>query len=284
MNIDPEDAGKRLDIYLAQKIDDLNRSTIKKLIDESKIIVNNQVQKSGYRLKYGDTIQIDEDITKKEEIPLINLKIIYEDEDCIVIDKPLGVLAHSKGSFNNEATVASFLSAKISDIPESNRAGIVHRLDRATSGVMICAKNIESQKWLQKQFSQRKVKKTYYAVTGGHPKIDSAIIDMPIERNPKKPQTFRVGPNGKTAKTTYKVIKNNDKYSLIELTPETGRTHQLRVHLEHIKCPIVGDILYGGESASRLYLHANKLELTLPSKQRVSFESKVPNQFMEMVS
>jgi 23S rRNA-/tRNA-specific pseudouridylate synthase len=107
---------------------------------------------------------------------------------------------------------------------------------------------------------------------------------MPIERNPKKPQTFRVGPNGKNAKTTYKVVKSNDKYSLIELTPETGRTHQLRVHLEHIKCPILGDNLYGGELADRLFLHANKLEVTLLNRQRVIFESNLPKQFMEMVS
>jgi 23S rRNA pseudouridine1911/1915/1917 synthase len=284
MKVSPEDAGKRLDIFVTEKLGELNRSIVKKLIDQSSILVNNQPQKSGYRLKFGDVVQIDASSTEKIVIPEIDLKIVYEDRDCIVIDKPIGVLAHSKGSFNNEATVASFILPKLSDIPDSNRAGIVHRLDRATSGVMICAKNVESQKWLQKQFSQRKVKKTYYAICNGHPKIEFAIIDMPIERNPKKPQTFRVGPNGKIAKTTYKVIKNNDKYSLIELTPETGRTHQLRVHLEHIKCPIVGDILYGGESAERLFLHANKLEVTLPNRQRVVFESKLPKQFMDMVS
>jgi 23S rRNA pseudouridine1911/1915/1917 synthase len=208
----------------------------------------------------------------------INLPIIYEDDDCIVIDKPLGVLSHSKGAFNPEATVASWLSQYLNGI-SGERAGIVHRLDRLTSGVMVCAKNDRSQAWLQKQFSQRKTKKTYVAIVSGKLTEDVAVIDMPIERNPKKPQTFRVGINGKSAVTAYKLIKQTDRYTMLELKPTTGRTHQLRVHLKQLGHSIVGDPLYGGEKAERMFLHAFELELTLPNKQRKIFKSRLPKSF-----
>jgi 23S rRNA pseudouridine1911/1915/1917 synthase len=144
---------------------------------------------------------------------------------------------------------------------------------------MILAKNADSLSWLQKQFSQRRTKKQYIAITQGIFKQLEAEIDMPIERNPKKPQTFRVGSNGKSASTTYKVIDSSDKYSSVSLRPFTGRTHQLRVHLAQLGHPIVGDQLYGGESADRLYLHAESLEITLPDKSRKTFSVKVPKQF-----
>jgi 23S rRNA pseudouridine1911/1915/1917 synthase len=149
---------------------------------------------------------------------------------------------------------------------------------------MICAKTPEALKWLQKQFSQRKTKKTYYAVVTGTLKQPEAVIDMPIERNPKAPATFRVGINGKSANTTYKVITTNDKYSLVELKPETGRTHQLRVHLNHLGHPIVGDYMYGGVKHDRLMLHAYSLELTLPDRRRMTFSAPVPKEFKKMAS
>jgi 23S rRNA pseudouridine1911/1915/1917 synthase len=164
-----------------------------------------------------------------------------------------------------------------------NRAGIVHRLDRATSGVMILAKNPDTLSMLQKQFSQRKTKKAYEAIIVGSLPNPEANIDMPIERNPKKPQTFRVGVNGKTAQTYYKTVKTNDKYSLLELKPVTGRTHQLRVHLKQLDHPIVGDTLYGGKVADRLYLHAKSLEITVPGSQRKVFDAEVPKEFDQLL-
>jgi RluA family pseudouridine synthase len=152
-------------------------------------------------------------------------------------------------------------------------------LDRATSGVIIGAKNAAALSWLQKQFSQRKVKKTYIAIVQGHLPNDHAIIDMPIERNPKKPQTFRVGAQGKAALTEYQVIKLNDTYSMLQLSPQTGRTHQLRVHLAHLGHPIVGDTLYGGKPAERLFLHALSLEITMPSRERKTFTAPLPELF-----
>jgi len=147
---------------------------------------------------------------------------------------------------------------------------------------MICAKTPEALSWLQKQFATRNVKKTYAAVISGQLSPEEAIIDMPIERNPKAPATFRVGPQGKHAKTAYKTVQTSQKYSLVELKPETGRTHQLRVHLNHLHHPIVGDSLYGGEAADRLYLHAEKLEITLlKDHERKVFEVPIPKQFKE---
>jgi RluA family pseudouridine synthase len=147
---------------------------------------------------------------------------------------------------------------------------------------MICAKTPEALSWLQKQFSQRRVKKTYRAVVTGSLPNEEAIIDMPIERNPKKPQTFRVGAGGKPSVTAYQVLASNGRYSLVELKPETGRTHQLRVHLSQLGHPILGDQLYGGQPAERLYLHAESLELTLPNKERRTFEVSTPAEFTEV--
>jgi 23S rRNA-/tRNA-specific pseudouridylate synthase len=144
---------------------------------------------------------------------------------------------------------------------------------------MIAAKNADGLKWLQKQFSSRRVKKTYVAIVRGRPKQDEAIIDMPIQRNPKKPQTFRVHIAGKDALTQYKLLECSSLYTMIELYPKTGRTHQIRVHLAEIGCPLVGDTLYGGVKADRLMLHASRLEITLPDRTRRVFEAPAPKEF-----
>ncbi len=279
---------ERLDQYVLRHVPTLSRAHAAKLVEQGDITVNGlQNIKPGYKVRTGDTIAIDYDETAEIVLPIIHLKVLYEDDDCAVISKPVGLLSHSKGAFNPEATVASWLLGKLGEsnfpLELNDRVGIVHRLDRATSGVMICAKNKESLSWLQKQFSQRKVKKSYVAITTGLFKQEEAIIDMPVERNPKKPQTFRVGSNGKSAQTPYKVMDHNDKYSLLDLKPTTGRTHQLRVHLEHLGHPIVGDTMYGGEAADRLYLHAKSLEITLPNRQRKVFEVPLPAVFAELM-
>ncbi len=329
------EAGERLDKTLAGLYSQYSRSAIEKLVKSGDILVNNEKKETRYKLKLGDKIQVDfsyfELPTSKIELP-----ILYEDENVVVINKPIGVLAHSKGAFNKEGTVASWLKEHTSrTVPdsgtvledqfwESNRAGIVHRLDRGTSGVMICAKNAETQSHLQKQFSNRNVKKSYVAIIVGELPEKSGLIDVPIERNPKKPATFRAGANGKSAQTEFEVLQTtdfrhskldlessqklsakgtqnkldsrrslsstpigggNDKtYSLVELKPHTGRTHQLRVHLNYLKHPIVGDEFYGGEPAPRLMLHAQMLEITLPGGERRIFEAPVPPAFNEYVA
>ncbi|MGH7142424.1 MAG: RluA family pseudouridine synthase, partial [Candidatus Saccharimonadales bacterium] len=254
------------------------------LIKKGKVKVNKKVlQKPGYKLHQGDRVVVDYNSRVHEQIPDIELPILYEDEDCIIINKPPGILTHSKGVFNPEATVASWLKGKIKDGFSGERGGIVHRLDRPTSGVMITAKTPEALSWLQKQFSSRKVLKTYYAIVSGKMPHEQAIIDMPVMRNPKRPQTFRTGSSGKPAVTEYNVKGRNNIYSLLELHPETGRTHQLRVHLSSVGHPIIGDKLYGGAEADRLYLHACQLELTLPDRKRKKIVAPLPEEFEEMM-
>lgn len=272
-------ASQRIDSFIAAKLPIISRSSIRKLFNEAKISCNKVVAKQNKLLKNGDKIEINFDLDSLSKLPNINMPIIYEDDDCLVIDKSIGILTHSKGVFNPEATVASFISSKISPELTGDRAGIVHRLDRATSGVIICAKTAQAQKWLQKQFSQRKVKKTYLAVVSGKVDLRQAIIDVPIGRDRKNPKIFKADEHGKTAQTAYRVINSNSEYSWLELQPKTGRTHQIRVHLAHLKHPIIGDEQYGGPKSDRLYLHAYSLEITLPNKRRKVFVSKQPFKF-----
>ena len=278
-------AGIRADIFVTQKLPDYSRSALKNLFPEH-IQINNKMAKTSYRLRSGDTVKID-DASLSAEPEAIELPILHEDEDVLVLNKPAGVLTHSKGALNTEATVASFIKPKLRDKTLiGNKAGIVHRLDRATSGVIITAKNQKALKWLQEQFSSRRVNKIYLAIVEGVPKPPQAIIDAPIERNPKKPQTFKVGSSGRRAITNYKVIKilnkSSNSYSLLELNPQTGRTHQLRVHLKYIGHPIVGDRVYG-HGGDNLYLHAASLELTLPGGRKMKFEAPDPLIFREFI-
>ncbi|PID30572.1 hypothetical protein CSA80_01095 [Candidatus Saccharibacteria bacterium] len=273
---------ERLDQRVVSMYPQLSRAYAAKLIEKKRVSVNGQPQiKPGYKLRPDDAVVVEYDADAETTVPEIDLEIVYEDDDCVVVNKPTGLLTHSKGSYNPEPTVATWLRGRVNHL-EGNRAGIVHRLDRATSGVMICAKTPEALSWLQKQFAQRKTKKTYIAVVKGVPQPAAAVIDMPIERNPKSPAQFRVGAQGKPAKTTYRTISSDGTYSLLELKPETGRTHQLRVHLAHEGHAIVGDVLYNGAPADRLYLHAAELELTIvKNHERKVFRVAPPAEFAQ---
>lgn len=279
--IDEETRGKRFDVVATEMLPMLSRAYVHALIEGERILLNGTKAKAGTKLRDGDTITSDFEPVELEQIPDIELPIIYEDDNVLVINKPEGIISHSRGKYWNEPSVASFVRQKTGQ--EGERSGIVHRLDRATSGVMICAKNQESLSFLQKQFSLRKVKKTYMAVVSGHMKLPEAIIDMPIERNPKAPATFRVGANGKPSVTKYVVEASGEKHDLLRLEPTTGRTHQLRVHLTYQKHPIVGDTLYEGEPADRLFLHARSLEITLPDGTRKTFDAPLPASFKSFV-
>jgi 23S rRNA pseudouridine1911/1915/1917 synthase len=271
----------RLDQYVIAQKPNLSRSFAAKLIAEGKVRVNGKTTRPGHRVQPGDKVSIDYDDTALNSLPQLDLPILYEDDDCVVINKPAGVLTHAQGKFILEATVATFLRSRLkADDLSGERAGIVHRLDRATSGVIICAKNQPALAWLQKQFADREAHKTYLAVIPGHLKQKEAVIDMPIERNPKAPATFRAGPNGKPATTRYVVLEESPAHSLVELKPRTGRTHQLRVHLQKLGHPIVGDPLYGtGSYGDRLYLHAYQLEITLPDGIKKIFTADIPDEF-----
>ncbi|HMS50369.1 MAG TPA: RluA family pseudouridine synthase [Candidatus Saccharibacteria bacterium] len=275
--------GERLDRTLVTAFPQYSRSVLEKIIATDLVTVNGMVARSSYKTRFGDVIVVDLHMLR-QPVPDISLTVLYEDADIIVIDKPSGVLTHAKGTLHNEATVATFIKSRLNDSSDwraTNRAGIVHRLDRATSGLIVCAKNQITQTFLQKQFADRKIKKLYIAAIAGTLEAPEGMIDIPIERNPKKPSTFRAGPNGKSAQTHFKTVDVQEKCSLVELRPITGRTHQLRVHLQYLGHPIIGDTVYGGAPYGRLCLHAASIELTLPSKERKVFTSNLPREIKD---
>ena len=268
----------RLDIYLSTKFDTtISRSLWQKYIKAGYVSVNNKVATTP-KFEVDETDEIALNLPEKEQAD-VDLPILYEDDDVIVVNKPSGLLTHAKGGLSDESTVAEIIRPKTSFATDTDRPGIVHRLDRDTSGLLIIAKNPESAAHLQRQFAERTAKKTYIAITDGKPKLNAAKIDLPIGRNPSVPSTFRIDPNGKPAQTTYHVLAENDAQSLVELKPTTGRTHQLRVHLAHLNAPILGDRVYGKSSDCRMMLHAQKLEITLPSGERKVFEAAIPDEF-----
>ncbi|MBR2998583.1 RluA family pseudouridine synthase [Candidatus Saccharibacteria bacterium] len=257
----------RLDILMSEIFKSYNRSTLQKFIEYGFVTVDGKMAKKANQ-KFERGVKIDLKIPTLMKNADLVPEVIYEDGNVIVMDKPAGLLSMAKGEYCPENTLEAY-------------GLLVHRLDRDTSGVVILAKSPEVQSFLKRQFQDRKTHKTYYAVVEGRPKLDEAVLNLPLARDLKRPTTFRVDANGKEAETYYKVIKSNDKYSLVELKPKTGRTHQLRVHMKYLGHPILGDIVYGKKD-KRLYLHANKLEITLPGGKRTTFEAKLPEEFLDV--
>ncbi len=258
----------RLDVLMGEYFKSYNRSSLQKFIEFGFVTVDgNLAKKPNQKFERGTKIdlKIPDTMKNADLIP----DVIYEDNDVVVLDKPAGLLSMPRAQYCPEKTL-------------ENYGLLVHRLDRDTSGVVILAKTLEAQEYLKKQFQARTTHKTYYAVVCGRPKLDKAKIDLPLARDLKRPTTFRVDPNGKASETYYKVVKSDGVHSLVELKPVTGRTHQLRVHMKYIGHPILGDPLYGEEKADRLYLHAGKLEITLPSGKRREFAAKVPGEFEDV--
>lgn len=274
----------RLDSYVAQYWPELSRSQWQKNIAAGYVRVNGEPELSPKRM-LGEDDEVTVHLPDKKSFVEHSLPVLYEDDNVIVINKPAGVLTHAKGEVTEEFSVAEFIRDKTTDGVDGNRPGIVHRLDRDTSGVIITAKNTKAKVHLQKQFQDRKAKKTYIAIVRGVPKLPEARIDLPIERNPKNPATFRVGASGKSAETFYEVVGSRAPYSVVRLKPTTGRTHQLRVHLAHIGTPIAGDLWYGGGKSpiNRLCLHAESLEITIPGSERKTFYAQPPRDFKDVI-
>ena len=265
---------KRADLILVEQHPEFNRSTLQNFIKSGYVSLNGEIiKKPNAEIEALDDETwpiLDLKVPERETPPDVKDLTIYEDDNVIVINKPAGLLSMAKGEFTTEPTLEDY-------------GLLVHRLDRDTSGVVILAKNEATQSFLRKQFQERKTHKTYFAVVEGQPKLDEAKIDLPIERSIKSPTTFIVSPSGKPSVTFYKVVKSSDKYSLLELKPITGRTHQLRVHLKYLGHPILGDKVYGDKPADRLYLHAASLEITLPGGERKTFESPLPKEFEDVL-
>ena len=289
-------AKTRLDHLLVAKYPAYNRSSLQKFIKAGLVKVDGRVVKKPNTLLADDAkIELTPPTATRT---FAQPPILFENAQVLVLDKPAGMLSMAKGAFCPETTLEDF-------------GLLVHRLDRDTSGVVVLAKDAATQSFLRRQFQERKTHKTYFAVVHGRPKQDKALIDLPISRNFKRPNTFLVDAGGKPSQTYYEVVATNDKYSLLMLKPRTGRTHQLRVHLNYLGTPIVGDPVYGtpadiaaAEQAAtqvdakrtdtsatslanvpRMFLHAASLEITLPNpagnNQRCTFRAPLPAAFTQ---
>ena len=271
---------RRLDAVLAERYPERSRSTWQKYIKFGNILINNSTATSPKQLvSEADNIQIN--LPKSVDHSERTMPILYLDDDVIVINKPSGILTHSKGTLNNEFTVADFFRRYSNVALDTNRPGIVHRLDRDTSGVLIGARTPEAFSRLKAQFSERKAQKYYLAIVDGTPKQTSAKIDIPLGRNPAHPSIWRPDIKGKPAQTIYHTLASHNNKSLLLLHPQTGRTHQLRVHLQYLGTPIYGDRVYG-KVANRMYLHALKLEITIHAEDRRTFIAPIPDEFRRL--
>lgn len=271
----------RLDLYLVSQHPELSRSRLQKLIKNGQVSVNGAIITSPKKLINPNTDQINVDTTITTDKQPIELEILFENTDLMVINKPAGVLSHATHQASDqEFTVADFIRQHSDFNSDNYRDGIVHRLDRTTSGVMILAKNQASADFLKQQFKNRHVKKTYYAIVTGRPKHQQAKIDLPLKRSLKNAGKFMVDASGKPAITAYHIINNIGNQHLVKLEPQTGRTHQLRVHMSYLNLPILGDYLYGGDKYQRVMLHAAVIEFDTPDGQHLTIEAKLPSEFL----
>ncbi|HJJ09664.1 MAG TPA: RluA family pseudouridine synthase [Clostridiaceae bacterium] len=291
--VNENDKGKRLDIYIAENFNELSRTMIKKLIESNNILVNDKSEKVSYKVQANDNISIDipeakETKLKAQEIPL---DIIYEDSDIIVINKPKGMVVHPANGNPDGTLVNAILSIcknSLSGIGGELRPGIVHRLDKDTSGLIIVAKNDKAHINMSEQIKERNVKKTYIALVRGNVPEEEATINMPIGRSTKDRKKMAVTKNGKQAITHFKVLKRYSKYTLLEIKIETGRTHQIRVHMAEIGYPVVGDAVYSnGKNEFGIegqMLHAYKLEFMHPiTNKHMELTAPLPQYFEEIL-
>ena len=288
-----EKDSKRIDAYLSERMDDLPRVAIQRLVSNGKIWVNGKKVKTSYKVQTGDKIQIEEE--KPVEISLkaenIPLDVIYEDADIIVINKPKGMVVHPANG-NPDGTLVNAVMAickdSLSGIGGEIRPGIVHRLDKDTSGIIVVAKNDKSHINLSEQIKNHEVKKTYIALVRGIVKENEATINMPIGRSEKDRKKMAVKRNGKEAITHFKVLQRYDNYTLLEVNIETGRTHQIRVHLSQIGYPVIGDEVYSNGknewNEKGQCLHAKSLEFIHPTTgKNMYLEAELPEYFQKIL-
>lgn len=295
--VENEEKNQRIDAYLAKKYEDMSRVAVKRLIDEEKILVNNKKTKASYKVQENDEITIEEEIPKEIELKAQNipLEILYEDNDIIVVNKPKGMVVHPANG-NPDGTLVNAVMAichdSLSGIGGEIRPGIVHRLDKDTSGVIVVAKNDKAHINLSEQIKNHEVEKTYLALVKGFVKENEATINMPIGRSTSNRKKMAVTKSGKQAITHFKVIKryktHKQDYALLEVKIETGRTHQIRVHLSQIGYPIVGDSTYSnGKNEWGIEgqcLHAKSLKFKHPiTGKEMYIEAKLPQYYEELL-
>lgn len=276
---DENDENLRLDNCLSSFLCDFSRGKIQDLIKQGSILVNGEKKKSSYHVKFGEKIDINFDEEElKDTIPPqdIPLEIIYEDDNMLVVNKPSGMLTHPT-TIERENTLVNALLFKygenLSDINGEFRRGILHRLDRNTSGLLMVAKNNETHEYLAEQIKAREIEKKYLAIVKGAVRFDIGTIDYPIGRNPKHPHKMAVVKDGKPSLTEFSVIRKFKEATYLELNLRTGRTHQIRVHMSQLKHPIINDTLYGGGNfkvkTQEQVLQAYKLTFTKPFSHEI---------------
>ncbi len=283
---------KRIDAYISENTE-YSRTAVQRLIDEEKITVNGKIVKSSNKVQYGDKIEIEEEPAKEIELKAqdIPLEILYEDDDIIVVNKPKGMVVHPANG-NPDGTLVNAIMAickdTLSGIGGEIRPGIVHRLDKNTSGAIIIAKNDKAHINLSEQLKNHEIKKTYIALVRGVVKENNASINMPIGRSKKDRKKMDVDKNGKEAITHFKVLKRFKDCTLLEINIETGRTHQIRVHLSYIGYPIIGDDVYSnGKNRWNIEgqcLHAKELDFKHPiTGKQMHIEAELPEYFKKIL-
>jgi len=289
-----QNINQRLDMYIASLDLDLSRSMAQKIIENGQVLVNEKIPKASYKTKLGDKIEIE--ILEPKETNLeaqdIPLDIIYEDDDILVVNKQKGMVVHP-GNGNLDGTlvnaVLNHCKENLSGIGGEIRPGIVHRLDKDTSGLIVIAKNDKAHINLSKQIQDRKVKKIYTALVRGIIPEDAATINMPIGRSNTDRKKMAVRKDGKVAITHIKVIKRYEKYTLIRVKIDTGRTHQIRVHMSEIGYPVVGDEVYSnGKNEFNVHgqmLHSTSLDFVHPiTGKQMHFEAPLPKYFEDVLN
>jgi 23S rRNA pseudouridine1911/1915/1917 synthase len=283
-------AAERLDVYLAARLG-ASRSHVARLLKIGAVRVNGVPSRPSYLVQPGDQLTVEAGepaAAAAAPRPVPDLPVVYEDADVTVIDKPAGLAAHpGAGIPASEPTVADFARTRTTD-PDPERPGIVHRLDRDTSGLMIIARTPEAKAYLQQQFREHHVHKTYTLLATGRVEPAEAVIRLPLDRDPAHPLRRAVVPGGRAAVTRYRTLAAYPGYTLIEARPETGRTHQLRIHFAALGHPIAGDRLYGSTPSSlglkRQFLHATALEFTAPSSHTLTLTSPLPSDLKTVVN
>ena len=284
---------KRIDAYLAEKNEDMSRVAIQRLLEEGKVLVNGKKVKSSYKVQENDKIVQEDEVVKEVELKPqeIPIEVIYEDNDIIVVNKPKGLVVHPANG-NPDGTLVNAIMAickdSLSGIGGEIRPGIVHRLDKNTSGLLIIAKNDKAHINLSEQIKEHEVEKTYIALVRGVVKENEATINMPIGRSTKDRKKMAVIKTGKEAITHFRVLKRYKNYTLLEVKIETGRTHQIRVHLAQIGYPIVGDDVYSnGKNEWGIVgqcLHAKKLKFKHPiTNKEMELEAELPEYFKKII-
>lgn len=291
-----ENEKQRLDAYISQNTD-ISRSMVQKLLDEEKITVNDKIQKASYKVQAFDKIQINIETPKEVKIEPqdIPLDIVYEDNDILVVNKQKGLVVHPANG-NPDGTLVNAIMAhckdSLSGIGGELRPGIVHRLDKDTSGLLIIAKNDKAHIQVSQQIKDREVKKTYIALVRGTIVEDEATINMPIGRSTKDRKKMAVTKNGKEAVTHFKVLNryttNKESYTLLEIKIDTGRTHQIRVHMAEIGHPVIGDGVYSNGKnefgVEGQCLHARRLEFVHPiTGKEMKLEAPLPEYFQKII-